>query len=55
MRKNLFSKINIKDENIHLPNGEAEDPEKECEHYEEMIKESGGIDLQVLGIRWWTI
>ncbi|MBO4897123.1 MAG: glucosamine-6-phosphate deaminase [Clostridia bacterium] len=50
MRKNLFSLINIKDENIHLPNGEAPDPLKECEHYEEMIKESGGIDLQVLGI-----
>ena len=50
MRKNLFSKINVKDENIHLPNGEAEDPQKECEFYEKMIEKSGGIDLQVLGI-----
>ena len=50
MRKNLFSKINVKDENIHLPNGEAANPQKECEHYEKMIRESGGIDLQVLGI-----
>ncbi len=50
MRENLFSKINIRDENIHIPNGEADDPEKECADYEKKIRESGGIDLQVLGI-----
>ena len=50
MRENLFSKINIKDENIHIPNGEARNPQKECEDYEKQIKANGGIDLQVLGI-----
>ena len=50
MRKNLFSKINIKNENVHIPNGETTDPKKECEDYEKQIKASGGIDLQVLGI-----
>ena len=50
MRENLFSKINIKNENIHIPNGETENPETECIEYEKQIKSSGGIDLQILGI-----
>ncbi len=50
MRENLFSKINIKPENTHIPNGEAADPEAECANYERMINESGGVDLQILGI-----
>ena len=48
MRDNLFSKINIKKENIHIPNGNAPH-EKECERYESLLKSSGGIDLQILG------
>jgi len=35
---------------IHIPNGEVEDIESECLQYEEAIRSSGGIDLQVLGI-----
>ena len=50
MRENLFSKINIKNENIHIPNGETGDPQKECCDYEKSIKANGGIDLQILGI-----
>ena len=50
MNKNLFSKINIKNENTHIPNGVANDLLAECENYDKMIKESGGIDLQLLGI-----
>ncbi len=50
MNENLFSKVNINIENTHVPCGTAPDPEKECEDYEKMIRESGGIDLQVLGI-----
>lgn len=50
MRENLFSKINIKNENIHIPNGETDNPEMECAEYERQIKSSGGIDLQILGI-----
>ena len=49
MRDNLFSKINIKKENIHIPNGNAPH-DKECERYESLIIRSGGIDLQILGI-----
>jgi len=50
MRDNLFSHINIKPENIHLPNGESADPEKECADYEKMLAQAGGVDIQVLGI-----
>jgi len=50
MMKNLFDFVNIKKENINIPNGMAESIEKECEEYEKKIQEVGGIDLQVLGI-----
>jgi glucosamine-6-phosphate deaminase len=50
MYENFFSHINIREENIHIPNGKAPDPEAECLHYEEEIQEAGGIDLQILGI-----
>lgn len=50
MRDNLFNYINIKEENINIPNGMVEDIEKECERYDESIKKSGGVDIQVLGI-----
>jgi len=48
MRKNLFDHIKVKEYNI--PNGMAEDPEKECARYDAAIEKAGGIDLQVLGI-----
>lgn len=50
MRENLFSKINIDPNNTHIPNGETDNPKAECENYEKMIKQSGGVDLQILGI-----
>lgn len=50
MYENLFSKINVDLNNVHIPNGETDNPSDECENYEKMIKESGGIDLQILGI-----
>lgn len=50
MNDNFFKEINIKKENINIPNGDAEDFNKECRSYEESIKKAGGIDLQILGI-----
>jgi len=50
MNKNLFSQIDIKDENINIPDGNADDLNKECEEYEEKIDEVGGIDLFLGGI-----
>lgn len=50
MDDNLFNYINVKRENIHIPNGMANDIENECIKYDTLIKEAGGIDIQVLGI-----
>jgi glucosamine-6-phosphate deaminase len=50
MRHQLFDKVNINLRNTHLPNGIADDLVAECRHYEKMIADSGGIDLQLLGI-----
>lgn len=50
MDKNLFEKINVKRENTHVPNGCAEDLEREGEDYDALISSLGGIDIQLLGI-----
>ncbi|WP_457566493.1 glucosamine-6-phosphate deaminase, partial [Caldithrix abyssi] len=50
MWHNFFSHIDIKKENVHILDGNAPDLEKECEAYEEKIKEVGGIHLFLGGI-----
>lgn len=50
MEENFFRKVNLKKEQIYIPNGVAEDLELECVNYDNLIDSSGGIDLQVLGI-----
>ncbi|MGC8746828.1 MAG: glucosamine-6-phosphate deaminase, partial [Candidatus Saccharicenans sp.] len=50
MWKNLFSQINIKPENVHIPDGLAKDIPSYCLQYEQEIKEAGGLDIQILGL-----
>jgi len=50
MQQHLFSKIGLDSTRTHLPHGDAADPDKESIRYEELIKECGGIDLQLLGL-----
>ncbi len=50
MWTNFFNYINIKKENVHILNGNAPDLDAECDHYEQMIEEAGGIDLFLGGI-----
>jgi glucosamine-6-phosphate deaminase len=50
MQKHLFSGVNVAAENVHVPNGEAAEPQAECEAYDALMAEYGGTDLQVLGI-----
>jgi glucosamine-6-phosphate deaminase len=52
MWENLFDHINIKPENVHIPNGAVprEKLRAETEEYEAAIRAAGGIDLQILGI-----
>ena len=53
MNEHLFDHLDIKKENIHIPDGTLKGSENIrafCEEYEQKIEAFGGIDLQVLGI-----
>lgn len=50
MMKNLFSRVDIKPENINIPDSNTDDPEKECVSYEEKYAKAGKADIAMLGI-----
>lgn len=50
MNEKLFLRVNIDIRNTHLPHGTAPDLKAECARYENLIRSTGGIDLQLLGI-----
>ena len=50
LNRNLFKQIKIPEKNLYFLKGSAINITKECEEYEEKIKNSGGIDLMILGI-----
>lgn len=50
MNRLFFNQVNIDLRNTRLPRGDARDLVAECERYERLIREAGGIDLQLLGI-----
>ena len=50
MWSNFFSHIDIKQENVHILNGNAPNLLKECQDYERAIEEAGGIDLFLGGV-----
>jgi glucosamine-6-phosphate deaminase len=50
MYQNFFNSINIRPENINIPNGRPDDIDQECRDYDAKIIRKGGIDLQILGI-----
>merc|ERR1712170_36085 len=50
MFDNFFKHIDIDPKNAHVLDGNAPDLAKECENYEKMITEAGGIELFVGGI-----
>ena len=50
MNDHLFDHVNIDQRYTHLPDGIAADIPAACANYERLIKDAGGIDLQVLGI-----
>ena len=47
---NLFDYVNVNPERTHLPNGMNPDADAECKRYEEVIRSTGGVDLQLLGL-----
>jgi glucosamine-6-phosphate deaminase len=50
MRDSLFAEVDIDPANTHLLRGDSADPVAEARAYEALIKNRGGIDLQILGI-----
>jgi glucosamine-6-phosphate deaminase len=52
MREYLFDHIDIRPENIHIPDGTVpmKDVHDFCDRYEKAIAAAGGLDLQILGI-----
>ena len=50
MNRELFDLIDIDSANTHVPPGDAENPIQACADYEQAISDSGGLDLQLLGI-----
>ena len=50
MNSNLFDQVNIDKQNTNVPNGLATDAGAECDRYNKLIRQLGGIDLQLLGI-----
>ncbi len=52
MNENLFDHINVKKENVHIPDGTIPKGKvyEYCQEYERKIDESGGLDVQILGI-----
>lgn len=50
MDERLFSRVNILRANTHVPDGMAADLGAEAARYERLIRDAGGIELQLLGI-----
>ena len=52
MREHLFDHVDLPPENRHVPDGTVprDQVHQYCVQYERMIKEAGGLDLQILGI-----
>lgn len=50
MNEHLFKHVNINPDNTNIPDGTEPDSKKECERYNKVIEDLGGIDLQLLGL-----
>ncbi|MDI9490567.1 MAG: glucosamine-6-phosphate deaminase [Clostridiaceae bacterium] len=50
MDEHLLSHINMDADRAHVPDGLAQNPEQECEEYDRLIRDLGGVDLQLLGM-----
>lgn len=50
IRREVIDRVGLSPENVRVPNGMAEDIVAECADYERDMKESGGVDIQLLGI-----
>lgn len=50
MNENLFRHVNINPINTNIPNGLTADIANECARYNQVLRDMGGVDLQLLGL-----
>ncbi|MEY8339519.1 glucosamine-6-phosphate deaminase [Lachnospiraceae bacterium 62-35] len=50
MNANLFDHVNIDKSRTFIPNGLEKDSEKACHAYNQIIAQTGGADIQLLGL-----
>lgn len=50
MNTHLFNRVNICKDNTFVPNGLEPDSTKACEEYDVIVKNMGGVDIQLLGL-----
>ncbi|MDO4633920.1 MAG: glucosamine-6-phosphate deaminase [Eubacteriales bacterium] len=50
MNYHLFSKVNIDLANTYVPDGSIEDAQEACSKYDEIVRATGGVDIQLLGL-----
>lgn len=50
MNDNLFSHVNVDKGRTFLPDGTEPDAEKACREYDEIVRSTGGADIQLLGL-----
>lgn len=50
MQRHFFSQVNVKPQNINIPDCHEEEIKAACREYDQKIFQAGGIDLQLLGL-----
>lgn len=50
MNKHLFGRVNIDPAKTFVPDGTILDAKEACENYDKIVRATGGVDLQVLGL-----
>lgn len=50
MHHHLFGKVNVDPARTFLPDGTEKDSAKACADYDQVIAQTGGVDLQLLGL-----
>jgi glucosamine-6-phosphate deaminase len=50
MQRQLFKHIDVKQNNLHIPNGIAANMNEEADRYDQLLQQAGQLDLQILGI-----
>jgi glucosamine-6-phosphate deaminase len=50
MRQHLFDHVDLDPRQAHIPDGTAADLATECAHYEQRIRDAGGLGLAFLGL-----